>query len=255
MQQASRIASIEPPRPPIRAVLQPVPSTVSNTCYEEINMDTLVEVPPENLQSFRNYLQGIPFRYYDLIPTALGRHLERDGDVRLFFDSSIVLAVWPIALAMMPTIRAADLVLTSEKMYDSSRPDMSVVAYSGQRNTTAVAQIEVKGPQGLAAFRPVIQSVLDHRVTAQPIDWTLVTRQLRKYAQDTPCRTVLCSDGFDAYVFIFPPDESEETIYFTWSWSNGTGPLTLREAVLFSIYCGIKLNAPFELRYIYTHLR
>ena len=92
-------------------------------------------------------------------------------------------------------------------------------------------------------------------MTAQPIDWTLVTRQLRKYAQDTPCRTVLCSDGFDAYVFIFPPDESEETIYFTWSWSNGTGPLTLREAVLFSIYCGIKLNAPFELRYIYTHLR
>ncbi|KAN0066722.1 hypothetical protein V8E54_015192 [Elaphomyces granulatus] len=248
--QASVLASIEPPRPPIRAVSRPVPSTVSNSnsSYEEINMDTLVEVPPENLQSFRNYLQGIPFRYKDIIPTVLGRHLEREGDVRLFFDSSIVLAVWPVALAMTPTIRAADLVLTSEKPYDSSRPDISVFAYSGQLPATAVAQIEIKGPQGLAAFRPIIQSVLDHRVIAQPVSWTLVTRQLRKYAQETLCCSVLCSDGFDAYVFIFPPDESEETIYFIWSWSDGAGPLTLREAVLFSIYCGIRLNAPFELR-------
>jgi hypothetical protein len=253
--QASRLASIEPPRPPIRAVSQPVSSSVSNDFYEEISLDTLVEVPPENIQSFRNYLRGIPFRYNDIIPTVLGRHLERDGDVRLFFDSSIVLAVWPVALAMTPTIRAADLVLTSEKPYNSSRPDISVLAYSGEptATATAVAKIEIKGPQGLAAFRPVIQSVLDNRVIAQPVSWTLVTRQLRKYAQ--MCRSVLCSDGSDAYVFIFPPDESEETIYFLWSWADGTGPLTLREAVLFSIYCGIRLNAPFELRYVYTHLR
>ena len=173
--------------------------------------------------------------------------------MRLFFDSSIVLAVWPVALAMMPTIRAADLVLTSEKPYNSSRPDISVLAYSGEPTATAVAKIEIKGPQGLAAFRPVIQSVLDNRVIAQPVSWTLVTRQLRMYAR--MCRSVLCSDGSDAYVFIFPPDESEETIYFLWSWSDGTGPLALREAVLFSIYYGIDLNAPFDVRYVYTHLR
>jgi hypothetical protein len=179
--------------------------------------------------------------------------------VRLFFDSSIVLAVWPVALAMPPTIRAADLVLTSEKLRDSSRPDMSVVAYSGpptangQPTATAVTQIEIQGPQGLAAFRPVIQSVLDRRVIMQPVDWTVVTRQLRMYAQDTHCRSVLCSDGLDAYVFIFPPDESEETIYFIWSWSDSSEPLTLREAILFSIWYGIQLNAPFELRSVYTH--
>lgn len=253
LQKASRLASIEPPRPPIRAVSQPVPSTVSNSFYEEIDTGTLAQIPPEDIQSFRNYLRDIPFRYNDIIPTALGRQLKKEGDVRLFFDSSIVLAVWPIALAMPPTIRAADLVLTREELYDSSRPDMSVLAYSSQ--PTAVAQIEIKGPQGLAAFRPVIQSVLDRRVIMQPVDWTVVTRQLRKYAQDTHCRSVLCSDGLDAYVFIFPPDESEETIYFLWSWDDGSGPLTLREAVLFLIYCGIRLNAPFELRYIYTHLR
>ena len=218
--QASRLASIEPPRPPIRAVSQPVSSSVSNDFYEGISLDTLVEVPPENIQSFRNYLRGIPFRYNDIIPTVLGRHLERDGDVRLFFDSSIVLAVWPVALAMTPTIRAADLVLTSEKPYNSSRPDISVLAYSGEPTATAVAKIEIKGPQGLAAFRPVIQSVLDNRVIAQPVSWTLVTRQLRKYAQ--VCRSVLCSDGSDAYVFIFPPDESEETIT-----SFGAGPMVL----------------------------
>jgi hypothetical protein len=258
MQQAFRLASIEPPRPPIRTVLPPVPSTVSNLSYEEISLGTLVRLSREAIQSFREYLQGIPFRFNDLIPTVLGRHLDTEGDVRLFFDSSIVLAVWPVALAMPPTIRAADLVLTSEKRHDSSRPDMSVLAYSGPAagQPTAVAQIEIKGPRGLAAFRPVIQSVLDGRVIAQPVDWTAVTRQLRKYAQDTHCRSVLCSDGFDAYVFIFPPDESVQTVYFIWSWSDSaSSPLTLREAVLFSIWCGIKLNTPFELRYVYTHLR
>jgi len=256
-QQAFRLASIEPPRPPVRAASQPVPSTVSNSFYREIDTDTLTQVPPEDIQSFRNYLRGIPFRYHDVILTPLGRQLKKEGDVRLFFDSSIVLAVWPVALAMPPTIRAADLILTSEELYDSSRPDMSVLAYSGPAagQPTAVAQIEIKGPQGLAAFRPVIQSVLDHRAIEVPADWIVVTRQLRKYAQDTHCRSVLCSDGFDAYVFIFPPDESEETIYFIWSWSDSTGPLTLREAVLFSIWYGIQLNAPFELRYVYTHLR
>jgi hypothetical protein len=148
---------------------------------------------------------------------------------------------------MVPTIRAADLVLTSEKPYNSMRPGISVLAYSGQP-PTAVAQIEIKGPQGLAAFRPVIQSVLDDRVIAEPVPWIDVTRQLRKYAQRARCRSVLCSDGSDAYVFLFPPIGSEEeTIYFLWSWSDGRGPLTLREAVLFSIYCGIDLNAPFDV--------
>jgi hypothetical protein len=257
-QQAFRLASIEPPRPPLRGVSRPGPSAVSNLSYEEISLGTLTRLSREAIQSFRDYLQGIPFRFNDLIPTVLGRHLDTEGDVRLFFDSSIVLAVWPVALAMPPTIRAADLVLTSEKQHDSSQPDMSVLAYSGPAagQPTAVAQIEIKGPRGLAAFRPVIQSVLDGRVIAQPVDWTTVTRQLRKYAQDTHCRSVLCSDGFDAYVFIFPPDESVQTVYFIWSWSDSaSSPLTLREAVLFSIWSGIKLNAPFKLRYVYTHLR
>jgi hypothetical protein len=228
-----------------------VPSTVSNSFYREIDTDTLTPISSEAIQSFRNYLRGIPFRYHDVILTPLGRQLKKEGDVRLFFDSSIVLAVWPVALAMPPTIRAADLILTSKELYDSSRPDMSVLAYSGPAagQPTAVAQIEIKGPQGLAAFKPVIQSILDHRAIEVPVDWIVVTRQLRKYAQDTLCRTVLCSDGFDAYVFIFPPDELEETIYFIWSWSDSaSSPLTLREAVLFSIWSGIKLNAPFELR-------
>ena len=154
--QAFRLASIEPPQPPIMAVSQPVPSTVSNSFYREIDTDTLTPISSEAIQSFRNYLRGIPFRYHDVILTPLGRQLKKEGDVRLFFDSSIVLAVWPVALAMPPTIRAADLVLTSEKLYDSSRPDISVLAYSGEPTATAVAQIEIKGPQGLAAFRPAI---------------------------------------------------------------------------------------------------
>ena len=78
--QASVLASIEPPRPPIRAVSQPVSSSVSNNDdYEEISVDTLVKVPQEDIQCFRDYLQHIPFRYNDVIHTVLGRRLEREG--------------------------------------------------------------------------------------------------------------------------------------------------------------------------------
>jgi hypothetical protein len=139
---------------------------------------------------------------------------------------------------MVPSIRAADLVLlhTSEK---TDHSNASIIACSGLQHSTAVAQIEVKGPQGLTAFRPVIQSVLDHGTAiAEPVSWTVITRQLRKYAQTTGCRSILCSDGCDAYIFIFPPNEPEEHVHFFWSWGDSTGHLTVRETLLFLIYFG-----------------
>lgn len=114
----------------------------------------------------------------------------------------------------------------------------SIIACSGLQHSTAVAQIEVKGPQGLTAFRPVIQSVLDGTAIAEPVSWTVITRQLRKYAQTTGCRSILCSDGCDAYIFIFPPNEPEEHVHFFWSWGDSTGHLTVRETLLFLIYFG-----------------
>ena len=77
---------------------------------------------------------------------------------------------------------------------------------------------------------------------------------MRKYAKVAGCRSVLCSDGSDAYVFVFPADESSEEVRFLRASddaSNDGTSLTLREAVLFLICLGIQHNSPFTLRYVY----
>jgi hypothetical protein len=257
--QAYRLASFEPPQPPIRAISLPAPPSVSNDVYYPISLDTLIEISPEDIQIFRDYLRSIPFCYNDPTPSILGRQLVTEGDVRMFFNSSVLLAVWPVALAMVPKVRTADLVLTSEKTYEgvySSRPDASIIAYNATPQPTAIGQIEYKGPQALEAFKNVIRAVSEGRSIMTPTSWDIVTRQLRKFATVTKCRSILCSDGSDAYIFVFPTSESSdgEEVHFLWSSKDRTGSLTLREAVLFLAYLGIKLSSPFSHRYVYTHL-
>ena len=160
--QAHELASIRPPPPPIRATSNPSQSTVSNNDYGPIEMEMLVEIPPEDIAGFRHYLQTIPFLYNDLVPSILGRQLVTEADVRMYFDASIVLAVWPVALAMVPIVRTADLVLTSENTYNSpehsSRPDVSIVAYDGTADQPPIGHIEYKGPQGLEDFKNVFRA-------------------------------------------------------------------------------------------------
>ena len=252
---ASQLASLWPTQPPLRAS-RPAQSSVVNDLYQPISLDTLVKIRPEDIEAFHNYLRTIPFRYRDPAPSVLGRQLKTEGDVRMFFDISILLAVWPVALAMAPPERNADLVLTGEKTYSgahSSRPDFSIIAYDGTEHPPTVAQIVLKGPRGLEAFRHVIRAESERRSILPPDDWNTVTCQLRKYATTTGCRSILCSDQSDAYVFVFPADESTEQVQFLHASDNGTGSLTLREAVLFLIYLGIRFNSPFTLRYVYVY--
>jgi len=258
--RANELASRRPPQPPIRVSSQPAQSAASNEVYEPIRMDMLIEIPKEDIQNFLDYLGTIPFHYNDSAPSILGRHLKTEGDVRTFFDSSVVLVVWPVALAMVPTVRNVDMVLMSEKTYNSvylSRPDTSIITYDGTRISGTVAGIECKGPRGLDGFRNVIRAYLQGTIIQLPLSWNRVTRQLRKYAAMTGCRSILCSDGSDAYIFVFPRDESSEEVQFLHASdeaSNGTRILTLREAVLFLIYLGIRLDSPFTHRYVYTRL-
>jgi hypothetical protein len=101
----------------------------------------------------------------------------------MFFDSSVPLAVWPVALAMVLTVRDADLVLMSEKTYNgvhSSRPDISIIAYDGTPDDhTTIAQIWHKRPRTLEAFRNVIRAESEGINIIPPADWNVVTRQLR----------------------------------------------------------------------------
>ena len=254
---ASLLASRRPQPPPIRASSDPTPSAPANDGYSEIDPQMLREIPLEDIEEFRDYLRTIPFRYNDLEPSVLGRHLNTEADARLFFDSSILLAVWPVALAMVPTVRNADLVLTCENRcrgVNSSRPNTSIIMYDGNTNVGTVALIENKGPQGLKMFKNIVRPESEGRVIVTSTDWDIVTRQLRKYTEDIGCQCILCSDESDAYLFVFPADESSEEVRFLHASNNGNGTLTLREAILFLIYFGIRETSRFTLRYVHTHL-
>jgi hypothetical protein len=260
--RANELASRRPPQPRIMASSEPVPSTASSEVYEPISLDMLFEIPQEDIQNFLDYLHTIPFLYNDTAPSVLGRHMVTEGDVRTFFDSSVLLVVWPVALAMVPTVRNADLVLLSENTYNSvhlSRPNTSIITYDGTRPSSTVAQIECKGPRGLDGFRNVICAYLQGRSIQTPESWNVVTRQLRKYAAMYGCRSILCSDGSDAYIFVFKSAEQVQFLHASDAASddasnNGARRLTLREAVLYLIYLGIRLDSPFTHRYVYTHL-
>ena len=248
---ASLLASRQPQPPPIRASSDPTPSAPVNIEYREIYQQTLSRIPPRDIQEFRDYLHTIPFRYNDPAPLVLGRHLKTEADAHMFFDSSILLAVWPVALAMVPIVRDADLVLTCENRYrgvHSSHPDISITMYDGTTDVGTVALIENKGPEGLSAFRDVIRAESEGRTIATPNDWDVVTRQLRKYSTEIGCRCILCSDESDAYLFVFPVDESSEQVWFIHASNDDTGTLTMREAVLFLVYFGIRQNSKFTLR-------
>ena len=221
--------------------------------FEPISLDTLYRIPQDDIDVFRDYLRTIPFRYEDHVFSGLARQLNTEADVRTFFESSILLLVLPVVLAMMPTERDADLVMTAEKTYSGAykiHPDISFVAYNGTRNLPVVAQIEFKGPEGLVSFRNVFQAISQRKIIEPSHAWEEVTRQLRKYASMAECSYILCSDGSDAYVFVF--QSPAEVLYLDASDDDHNATLTLREAVLFLMLLGIK-NSQFTLRYVYTH--
>jgi len=250
--RANELVSRRPPQPQIMASSDPVQSAAANLNYEPISLDMLREISQEHIQNFFDYLSTIPFRYNDSAPSVLGRHLMTEADVRMFFDSSILLVVWPVALAMVPTVRNADLVLANRP--HPSRPDTCIVAYNGSRHPPTVAQIECKGPQGLDGFKNVFRAYFQGRAIQTPNCWNHVTRQLRKYVKTTTCRAILCSDASDAYIFVFPPDESSsQVVQFVLASddaSNVNASLTLREAVLYLVYLGIGLESTFSCRYV-----
>lgn len=213
-----------------------------------------------DIQRFRDYLRTIPFRYSDTSPTILGRELTIE-DVRTFFDSSILLVVWPVILAMVPTIRNVDLRLASESPLPGAvkhRPDATIYA-CGTGYEAPVAHIEYKAPQCLASFQEVVSQQVPEEsdVSASPNTseeslspaWVKITRQLRKYAENgSP--TVLCSDGSEAYVFIFPDNDSSTDVLWLRASDDGSAILTLRECVLFLLFFAINSGPHFNLRYV-----
>lgn len=258
MLTASTLAAVEPAMPPSIMASNPRPSTGVNLDYEPIEPTMLASVPPGDIQVFREYLQTIRFLFPEIAPTTLGRLQVTEEDIRMFFESSILLPVWPIALVMVPTAdeRNADLMLISDSTRRGlrpSRPDCTIGAYSGDLPSTPILNIEYKGPHALESFHRVLIAALEGRALQTPASWETVTRQLRKYVEMTNCRCILCSDGSEAYVFIFPPDDSQR-VYALRSARDGTGSLTLREAVLFAIYTGIELGSSFIHRFVYIHV-
>jgi hypothetical protein len=87
-------------------------------------------------------------------------------------------------------------------------------------------------------------------VESLSLAWVNITRQLRKYAENgSPA--VLCSDGSEAYVFIFPDKNGSSTdVLWLRASDDGSAILTLRESVLFLLFFVINSGPHFNLRYV-----
>lgn len=122
-------------------------SSVQNREYDVILENTLRTFSPQDVQSFRAWLESVPFNFDEITQTTTGRVFESEGDVRLFFEPAVIIACWPVILAMAPTVanRNYDLAFRSERtLGDRSRPDISILKLlHGENDTFTYSPISV----------------------------------------------------------------------------------------------------------------
>ena len=257
---ASALAAIKPQHPLISTARNPAQSTAANDDYDPIEVSSLVPIALTEIQRFRDYLRTIPFRYPDTSPTILGRELTIEGDVRAFFDSSILLVVWPVILAMVPTIRNEDLRLAWESPLPGAvkhRPDVTVYL-CGAGYETPITHIEYKAPECLSSFQEVVSQQVPEEDVSTSSDtseedlnpaWIKITKQLTKYSMNGSSN-ILCSDGSDAYIFIFPDNDESTDVLWVRASDDGSAVLTLRESLLFLLFFAINSGPHLNLRYV-----
>jgi hypothetical protein len=172
--------------------------------YDRILLETLVDVPDRDIANFRRFLGTIPFQFAEIPLTTEGLYLENEADVRMFLEPALVLACWPIILAMMEKEgRDFDLALRSEKTKagTGARPDVSVLkAYkpvsasndSVSLKLSPLSAVEYKGPDVLGNV------VNDQDLTVRRRDnddWDTVASQLRKHAILNNIKNVVIVDN------------------------------------------------------------
>lgn len=153
MPRAHKIAAVILNPPPSGPVIHNASeSSVRNQEYDVIPGNTLRTFPHQEVQSFQAWPKPVPFGFDEITQTTTGGVFESEGDVRLFFEL-VVIACWPIILAMTPTVanRNYDLALRSDRtLQGKSRPDISILKLLRGENDTftysPVSAVKFKAP-------------------------------------------------------------------------------------------------------------
>lgn len=195
MPRAHEIAAVILNPPPSGHVVHNTSeSSTRNQDYDVILGNTLRTFPHQDVQSFRAWLESVPFDFDEITQTTTGRVFESEGDVRLFFEPAVIIACWPIILAMAPTNRNYDLALRSERtLQNKSHPDISILKLLRGENDNftynSISAVEFKDPGVLS--RVCISGNIN--VNAGD-DWDTVSSQIRKYAVCNRIQNVVVVD-------------------------------------------------------------
>ncbi|KAL0640249.1 hypothetical protein Q9L58_000527 [Maublancomyces gigas] len=199
------------------------------------------------------WLESIPFNFDEITQTTTGRVFESEDDVRLFFEPAVIIACWPIILAMAPTVanRNYDLALRSERtLRNKSCPDISILKLlRGENDTFVYNPISVVMFKAPGVFSQVCNSG-NIDVNAGD-DWDIVSSQIRKYAICNQIQNVVVvDDQWGIFVHFSDPDDiSAVCNYMVAPVGAGTSnsPITLRELFLFSVFKDFLVEA--QIRY------
>jgi hypothetical protein len=262
MPSASILAATTLTPPPSGQIVgRAVQSSILNGEYDEILPETLVEVPDSDIADFRRFLATIPFQFAEIPLTTEGLYLENEADVRMFLEPALVLACWPIILAMVEKDgRDFDLALRAKKTKagTGARPDVSILKLykpvsAGNGSVSLqlgpLSAVEYKGPDVLGNV------VKDQDLTLRRRDnddWDTVASQLRKYAIRNKVKNVVVVDNrWLIYLhFTKATDIGAECRYVVSSIAGqGRARMTARETLLFSIYNSL-VDDTISLRYV-----
>lgn len=261
MPSASEIAAVVLDPPPSGPILQNASeSSRRNHDYDVILGNTLRAFPHEDVQSFRAWLDSIPFNFNEITQTTMGRVFESEGDVRLFFESAVIIACWPIILAMAPAAanRNYDLALRSEKtLRGRSRPDISILKLLRGGNDAftynPISIVEFKAP---GVFSRVCISGNINVDAAD--DWDIISGQIRKYAICNQMQNVVVvDDQWGIFIhFSNPHDISAVCNYMIAPVGTRTTAsnlsMALRELFLFSVFKNFLVQT--QIRYAVSSL-
>lgn len=197
MPRAHEIAAVILNLPPSGPVVHNASEfSVQDREYDVILENALRTFSHQDIQSFRAWLESVPFDFDEITQTTTGRVFELEGDARLFFEPAVIIACWPIILPMAPTVtnRNYDLALRSERtLRDKSRPDISILKLLRGENDTftynPISVVEFKAP---GVFSQICISG-NINVNAGD-DWDIVSSQIRKYAVCNQTQNVVVVD-------------------------------------------------------------
>lgn len=228
--------------PPSLSVSQAHQSSSSNSKVDPILKETLSVIDSRDVANFKDYLQSLPFVFDDLKSCIIGTTLQSEADVKYFYDTNLVQACWPVALAMVPEDHCFDLRLQCEKfLHGLTRPDMSISVIRQSRpgmldKSEVFLSLEFKAPGACQFITSADLSEND--------DWETVGRQIRKYAVANHVRyTLIQDDAFLIYLHFEDLTNIDATVTYAIAAAGTAGsqyPMSQRELFLYAFAEGLK---------------